>query len=101
MTKEEILSGNRLIGEFMSKSFSMSHIGDYKGAPDDMLPIMKYHSDWGWLMPVVKKIQRLKIEEFTQKKPVMNALLDVDIQILYNAVIVFVKWHNSKQLNKQ
>jgi hypothetical protein len=92
MTKQEILSWNRIIAEFMSRSFQMSHIDDYKGAPDNELPKMKYHYDWGSLMPVVKKIQQLKIHEFAKKKPVMDALLDVDISILYTAVVAFIQW---------
>mgnify|MGYP006264020111 CR=1 FL=1 len=51
MTKQERLAGNRIIGEFVGKSFQLSHISDYKNAPDDALPPMKYHSNWQWLMP--------------------------------------------------
>lgn len=57
--------------------------------------IRDYHTSWNALMPVVKKIQRLEIPDFSKKKPVMSALMDVDIDILFTAVSVFVKWYNN------
>jgi hypothetical protein len=51
-----------------------------------------YDESWDELIPVVKKIQQLPIEDFTKKKPVMSALMDVDIEILFNSVVVFLQW---------
>lgn len=55
--------------------------------------VFSFHSSWEWLMPVVKKIQQLKIDDFSKKKPVMSALIDVDIKILWTAVVDFLKWY--------
>lgn len=63
MTKQARLAGNRLMAEFMSRSFSMSHIGDYKNAPDNELPPMKYHCNWHWLMPAWYKFVELRFDD--------------------------------------
>lgn len=51
-----------------------------------------YSTSWDELIPVVKKIQQLPIDDFTKKKPVMSALMDVDIETLFNSVVMFLKW---------
>lgn len=87
---------NRLLAEFMGwESFKHDHLPNkvYRGEFGKHLNHFNYNSDWNELMPVVKDIQQLEIEEFSKKKPIMDALLDVDIEILYNAVIVFLQWH--------
>lgn len=56
--------------------------------------VRNYHEDWNELMRVVKKIKELKINDFAQKKQVIHALVDVDIEILHNAVSEFSKWYN-------
>ena len=61
---------------------------------DGSMLVRDYHTSWNALMPVVKRIQRLEISEFYRKKPVMNALMDVEIESLFKAVSVFVKWYN-------
>ena len=61
---------------------------------DGSMLVRDYHASWNALMPVVKRIQRLEISEFYRKKPVMNALMDVEIESLFKAVSVFVKWYN-------
>ena len=53
---------------------------------------LNYKSNWSLLMPIVKKIQQLPIDDFTKKKPVMSALMDVEIESLFNSVVVFLRW---------
>lgn len=92
-----ILSEIRLIANFMG----------WVDSPYDNLPNKVYSKDlsegksleqfnyftsWDELMPVVKKIQKLQIEDFAKKKPVMSALMDVDIEILFNQVVLFLQW---------
>lgn len=50
----------------------------------------EYDKNWNWLMPVVKEIQELKICKFELKKPIMNALMSVDINELHEAVFNFI-----------
>lgn len=99
---DNVLLNNQLISEFMGAV--KSDYGDYLifkvGNPQYVGKInhseIFYHSEWNWLIPVVKKIQQLPIEEFSKKKPVMSALMDVDIDSLYQSIVVFVKWYNSQ-----
>lgn len=62
---------------------------------DGSMLVKDYHANWNAIMPVVKKIQRLEIPDFSKKKPVMSALMDVDIYILFTAVSIFVKWYKN------
>lgn len=56
----------------------------------------EYSTSWNSLMPVVRQIQLLHIDDFKYKKPVMNALLEVDIMVLFDAVVLFLKWYKSQ-----
>ena len=104
MTKEERLSGNRLLGEFKSRSFSMSHINDYKNCPDNELPKMKYHSDWGWLIPVWYKFRDLRFDDFMDqfkhsdfKRLISHAICYEGIENAYNEICKAIKWYNSQK----
>lgn len=93
-TKEnEIIAGNKLIAQFMG-DYDLYHWGS-----DPFNEYLKadHHRDWNELIPVVEKIKKLKIEEFSKKKPVMSALMDVDIKILWLAVVEFIKWYNQNK----
>lgn len=59
-------------------------------------PVRDYDTSWDWLIPVVKKIKVMPIQEFQKKKPVMNAVLDLDIEGIYKAVVEFIKWYNAQ-----
>ena len=85
----------RLIAEFMGwKSFEYDNLPNkvHKGDYSKHLNNFAYSTSWDELMPVVKKIQQLQIEDFTKKKPVMSALIDVEIESLFNSVVVFLQW---------
>lgn len=85
----------RLIAEFMGwKSFEYDHLPNkvHKGDYGKHLDNFAYSTSWDELIPVVKKIQQLQIDDFTKKKPVMSALMDVEIESLFNAVVVFLQW---------
>lgn len=116
MTKEEKLNGNRLIAEFMGRSFSMSHISDYKNAPDNALPPMKYHKDWNWLIPVYKKIaavsRPIKEKEGEIFKgsgvtwtsecgeltwAVYNSCRNFEIEKVFPAIVDWIKWYNKQK----
>ena len=107
MNTEQIEEGNKLIADFTgNKSFFTDEETFAIGKEREQHPFRyddisetKFHSSWDWLMPAVKKIQQLKIAEFTNKKPVMAAIMDVEIESLWNSVVVFIKWYN-QQTNK-
>jgi len=93
-------SDTRIIANFMGWVDSpIPHLSDRVYAADlsevKSLDHFAYRDSWDELMPVVKKIQQLSIEDFGKKKPVMNALMDVELESLFAAVVAFVKWYNS------
>jgi len=105
MKTEEIIDNNKLIAEFMGWTRSpFDHLPN-RMYNDDLQAghslgrdaiTMKYNTSWDELIPVVKKIQQISIENFSIKKPVMSALIDVDIELLYLAVVVFILRYNAE-----
>ena len=64
MTQEETRLGNKAIAEFMGWKYISDGDCFYK-APNYLFSNeMKYHSSWEWLMPVVEKISRIKLDEY-------------------------------------
>jgi hypothetical protein len=116
ITKQEILSNNRMIAEFMCRGFPMSHINDYKGAPDEAIPKTKYHTSFSELIPVCNKILKLVREDRELYQKIMldkNAfpayyawkelfsVSDIDgllhIESIYLRVTDFLKWWNQNK----
>lgn len=102
MKKAVKVSGNRILGEFMGKSFSMSHISDYKGVSDEALPSMKYHSNWNWLMPAWYRFVDLRFADVMHqfkhselKTIVGYAILYGDIDLAFTNLVEAIKWYNS------
>jgi len=103
MKEQEIINGNKLIAEFMQvevvlNSDNITVYWYYNPEKGYLVHMLKYHSSWDWLMPVVKKIQQLEIKQFDKKKPIMNALMDVDIESLYNSALWFILWYNKSEI---
>ena len=93
-----IQEGNLLISEFLGDEINAKRTEVYPKKSYGCngcysVENLRYHRSWDWLMPVVKEIQELKIKEFSKKKPVMSALIDVDIDILWTSVVSFLKWY--------
>lgn len=104
MTKKERLSGNRLIGEFVGKSFQMSHICDYKRCPDESLPPMKYHSDWNWLMNSWVIFRDLKLKGSINRNKhrelkdiISNAICYGSKEAAFINLIKGIKWYNTNK----
>lgn len=59
----------------------------------------KFDTSWDWLMPVIKKIGGMWSPDYSQRSMLIHHLLDlqldVDIDVAYNEVVEFIKWHNS------
>lgn len=61
MNQEEIIKQNKLIAEFMGEKIDLSKWGEnWKRIINQYTTneVPNYHSDWGWLMPVVEKIEQ-------------------------------------------
>lgn len=114
MTQEEILEGNRLIAEFMGGKYGKgTHRGIKANAEllgklpqhEIWLPIhgivrqdtielgkgkiMKYHSSWDWLMPVVEKIELYSSPNYYKEKATTEDFT-VSCDILTDLVIMTV-----------
>ena len=132
MGQNKIIEGNKLIAEFMTpwrdkrkKSYPFpfpvievvpaehlmgyGHIPEggikhFEGTPD----MMKYHSSWDWLMPVVEKIESLgydfsidncyvRIWDGGQSDFEMTFSEPTKLLTTYFAVIEFIKWYNNER----
>jgi len=83
---------NRLIAEFMDLKYTGLSI--YK--PSEY----KYHTSWGWLIPVMKKIdsyanEEMSFAEYDDYKNTYFFIADIslhnDISDVYNQVVGFIK----------
>lgn len=83
---------NKLIAEFMPDE----HFIDMGYSCRDNA-ILNYHNSWEWLMPVVKKIQKLN-NNASLTWDMNEPLLNVDMKGIYKAVIEFINWYNKKEV---
>lgn len=116
MDDEKILENNKLIAEFMTTyedddqdcNFGHIHSPFYGGAgamwskhsKAKLIPQLKYHSSWDWLVPVLEKIGNILNEDryicrntsiwFNDKN---SAHLDFEEE--YLTVICFIKFYNN------
>lgn len=59
---------------------------------------LKFHSSWDWLMPVVIKCFEVDNNANDDLNFKLNdALLETNIETLYNACISFIKWYNQNK----
>lgn len=126
MTEAEIIEGNKLIAEFMeyehctdpdhasNKCYSVPYAKGYH-----RLNQMQHHSSWDWLMPVVEKINTISIQNYGEMgvyiKP-FTCYIGSDetdpviittfgnypklIEMVWSAVVTFIRWYNQNQSNK-
>lgn len=106
--------GNRLIVEFLGykkKAFLEGYAGTffYKGRERFcQIGMMKYHSSWDWLMPVVEKINKT-LEPLTVSLTVTtagvfltkihNAICEVDIKLAHSEIVSAIKWYNDNAVS--
>ena len=67
-----IKEGNLLISEFLGDEINANRTEVYPKKSYGCngcysIENLRYHYNWDWLMPVVKEIQQLKIEEFSNE----------------------------------
>lgn len=122
MTSQEIERGNRIVAEFMEipKCDRCDDCGSYKfGSGQYYSPAkMEYHSSWDWLVPVYRKINEIHkvyidkvapqfqgvtwTTEMSEKWwPAYAATRDLDLQKLWTAIVKFLEWYNSQQVNQK
>lgn len=93
---------NKLIAEFMGWEFNLyenlpniCHKGDFSLH----IANIKYHSDWNWLMEVIKECYSKKHNENSYYEAIYYALADLNIEAVYNACVEFVKYYNQQNNN--
>lgn len=124
MTPKEITEGNILIAEFLGIRKNVHNQDQYLSSsfPDKIVcevHELKYHSSWDWIMPVVEKISRIKIEwedvecnytyyprTFGMLSPSGNPMVRINanqvfeastlIEATWLAVVDFIKWYNQQ-----
>lgn len=99
------MKNNVLIAEFMGRKGKVRPSLYWVNIPEIKwvtVEEMKFHSDWNWLIPVIKRIStivstELNAEEFAIKEGYSERLnpYDYDMQSLYKGCVEFIKWYNS------
>ena len=106
------IKGNKLIAEFRFPNA----IEEYNSGEIDIedglfqkvtlifgqFELMKYHSSWDWLMPVIKKINsldhlRLWDKNNIDKFNLTEYIRDVDIDMTFELVCMFIEWYNNEK----
>ncbi len=114
----ETLEGNKIIAEFMGYKLSVNdtfkpdganghwcfrdgegrNLGIWEAAPLHAVNELKYHSSWGWLMPVVEKIGSLSYNDSNNKfQPTVDRFLENDIDSIWRQVVIFITWYNQEK----
>lgn len=104
MKEEEIIEGNLLVAKFMelweSEEGYLYYIYDEKSYRFDNL---KFHSDWNWLMNVIKKISIISNNNFDADVILRRwdkyHFLWVEINRVWIDCISIIKWYNTQTNN--
>lgn len=124
MESKEILEGNKLIAEFMGAEYErkkdffnpeiMREFIYFMGIPHMNYKDKEcrhqytpatcgYHYSWDWLIPVCQKIFSKECQRYESDsiwpyirscQEFKRGLLKCDINMAFNGVINFIKWHN-------
>lgn len=105
--EQVIEEGNKLICEFMGL------VGyNEKGHPDEY---GYYHKRWDYLMPVVEKINNMKIKKIgkidviiykstchinDEMQIIVEGTGRATIEAVWNTVILFIQWYNNQNKSK-
>tara|TARA_A100001515_G_scaffold142969_1_gene142952 strand:- start:780 stop:1130 length:351 start_codon:yes stop_codon:yes gene_type:complete len=82
------MKNNKLIAEFMGVDYV--DIDTYLENNKEL----QYHTSWDWLMPVVKKCFDTQQPSEGQHYFINESLLTMDIEVVYDRVVEFIKEHN-------
>ena len=108
MTQEQILENNKLIAEFMGVKIGVDSYSWRIGCIETLKEThLNYHSEWGWLMPVLEKLENLGYEiningnECYVLQPNIKGKLVTHcknwtnkLETIYNSVVSTINWHN-------
>lgn len=117
LTEEQILEGNKIIAQFMSKEDAHRFLFDKLNTK------AIYHLSWDWLLPAYKKlgtelkkmsndIKSYKGCSWVSKQATLKHIDDCDAVIrceiwgvriidAFNGIVETIKWYNNNKDNKQ
>lgn len=112
MTNNTDKSDNELIADFMGVKIGVDQYSWRPGVSDPIkVENLAYHKEWGWLMPVVEKIERIKgvhlvISElgcdiYSFGKKISDSREETKIATVYKAAGEFIHWYNSQSKQAQ
>ena len=97
------IKNNKLIAEFMGSEWHKGFFKDICIISASNIPY-KFHQDWNWLIPVVKKVREvinveLSINEYKCVQEMRFTIFPYDFTInqVYQAVVEFIEWYNQKK----
>jgi len=113
MKQEEILKSNKLIAEFMGVKIGVDNYSYRVGCVEPLKEThLNYHKEWGWLMPVVEKLEKMgygmnitphdvKVVDYTTGNEEGRYFFINDgnyskIYQIYCTVVGFIKWYNTQ-----
>ena len=93
------MKDNKLIAEFMGRGGTFNHDKTMicTGIFPDTMTLMKYHTSWDWLMPAVQKCFDTQQPEEGQHYFINESLLTMDIGVVYDRVVEFIKTYNDER----
>lgn len=113
MKLTDVEKSNILICEFMGGKYNGIYDVEINGV-SDYIGVLKYHTSWDWLMPVVEKIESMGYDTHIHavgqnNEPIIYAMgieswnaksicseSDRDkIVCVYKTVTAFIQWYNS------
>ena len=112
MTTLEIQQGNKLIFEYVTNK-------TYESLPDNIFDdLTPYHKYWDWLMPVVEKIDNIRLQDkkgYAQSVDfsifsnictietggytsftICTIIKDTKIEAVWTACVEFIQWYNKQ-----
>ena len=104
----EVKKGNKLIAEFYNNSDKRYNDAVWVKIPSKKLKRwilindLKYHSDWGWLMPVIERVKDIVLQDrpyegILDKADVLNLYITAPIKTVWEQTVYFIEWYNQNQ----
>ena len=108
---ENIIENNKIIAEFLNWEFDdlsetfetpFLKLVEPQAFGDEQFSCklqdfeLEFHSDWNWLMIVVRKCREFSNEEDSHWENIYYALTDLDIYRVYMTCVQFIKWYNEQ-----
>ena len=109
MTEQGVKVGNALIAEFDGLATGKDKVFKYeRNGSQWAVEGLKYRTSWDWLIPVIKKMSALglndgilvndSVKEYVDKIGVAKReLLHLNIEGTWLGVVKFIEWYNQKK----